>query len=949
MLEAAHREKADEVDVVVGYVEPHGRSETEALLQGLEVLPPRLVPYRGANLREFDLDAALARRPKLILVDELAHTNAEGLRHAKRWQDVEELLNAGIDVFTTLNVQHVESLNDVIGQITGVVVRETLPDAVLERADDIELVDLTPEELMDRLNEGKVYLPQQAERALQNFFSRTNLVALRELSLRQVAQRLSKDVQAARREKASQAPWATSERLLVCIGPSPTSAKLIRTAKRMASAFGGEWLAVAVQSPAADAASAVARQRVAEHLRLAERLGADTHTIVGDDVARTLIQFAQVRNVTKIIIGKTSQPRWKRLLFGAVVDTLVDRSGDIDVYVIRGEPTESRVPVPPISQGPFPWGNYLRAGVVVVICGLAGWLSHTSKLTEANVVMVFLLGVAFVAARYGRGPAIAAAIANVLVFDFFFVPPYLQFAVSDAQYVITFAVMLVIGVLISTLTSRLQAQLRAAQEVEARTAALFRLTKQLSEIAGLEFLVRTAGGQLREIFDGEVVVYVRNGEGRLQLRFGEDSNVARQEINSLVAQWVADHDQTAGSGTDTLPNATAFFVPLIGSQQTMGAIGVRANDPQRFADPEQRRLLETCASLIALSLERDRSVLEASEAQVRIQSEQWRNALLSSVSHDLRTPLAVIAGASSALLEDASGQDRDTQTELMQTIVDESRRLGRQVDNLLDMTRLEAGAPQLNKQWHVLEEIVGSALTRVRRDLDKRPVKVDIPADLPLLLIDGALMEQAFVNLAENAARYTPPGPPIEIAARHFGDRVEIRMADYGPGLPPGTETRIFEKFFRGANDTPDARRGVGLGLAICYAIIRARRQDHGEKSHGRRGRIRDFHSVRQNSAAGGAGRYSGRESVLRNVHNAAVNSVDRRRATHPTLSAHGPGGRRIPDDRSRVRRQGDSARCATATRTRGPRPWTSRHGRSRGASPTTRMAPSPDHHPVRA
>ncbi|MCI0455634.1 MAG: sensor histidine kinase KdpD, partial [Gemmataceae bacterium] len=792
MLEAARRVRAEGVDVVVGYVEPHGRPETEALLAGLEVLPPRLVPYRGVTLKEFDLDTALARHPQLILVDELAHTNAEGLRHAKRWQDVEELLEEGIDVWTTLNVQHIESLNDVIAQITSVVVRETLPDAVLERADDIELVDLTPEELMERLKEGKVYIPQQAERALLHFFQKANLTALRELSLRQVAQRLSRDVQLARREKATQVPWATSERLLVCVGPSPTSAKLIRTAKRMAAAFGADWSAVAVEPHGATATTAIARQQVAQHLRLAERLGADTHTLTGDDVAQTILDLARSRNVTKIVIGKTSQPRWKRFLFGTVVDALVDRSGDIDVYVIRGEPDESRPPRPTERRGTFPWGTYLRTAVVVTLGGLAGWLSHAWQLTEANIVMVFLLGVAYVAARYGRGPAIAASVASVLLFDFFFVPPYLTFTVHDVQYVLTFVVMLIIGLVISTLTARIRDQLGAAQQIEHRTAALFRLTKQLSEVAGPGFLIGIAGQQLREIFDGEVVIYVRSASGSLELRYGQETTVARHETNAVVARWVADHDQAAGAGTDTLPNATAFFVPLVGSQRTVGAVGVRPKDPERFLDPDQRRLLETCASLIALSLERDESVLEAHQAQLRVQAEQLRNSLLSSVSHDLRTPLAAIAGASSSLLEAPPDQKAESRRELVQTIVDESRRLGRLVDNLLDMTRLTSGTVVLNKQWHVLEEIVGSALGRLRRELEHHAVRVDIPSDLPLLFLDGVLMEQAFFNLLENAARYTPAGSQIEILARFEDQRIEIRVADNGPGLPPGSESRVF-------------------------------------------------------------------------------------------------------------------------------------------------------------
>jgi two-component system, OmpR family, sensor histidine kinase KdpD len=822
MLEAAARERAAGTDVVVGYVEPHGRPETEALLHGLEVIPPKLVPYRGINLRELDLDAALARHPALILVDELAHTNAEGLRHSKRWQDVEELLEAGIDVWTTLNVQHVESLNDVIGQITGIVVHETIPDSVLERARDFELVDITPEELIDRLKQGKVYVPLQAERALMNYFQKANLVALRELSLRQAAQRLSKDVEAARRQKASHASWATNERLLVCIGPSPSSAKLIRTAKRMAAAFGADWLAVAVEQHGARAKKAVARQRVAQHLRLAEQLGAETHTLIGGDIAQAVLDFARSRNVTKIVVGKTFLPWWKRLLSGTVVDALLDRSGDIDVYVIRGAPEGPSPPRVPQRRPAVVWINYVWTAAVVAICGLLGWTSHSLRLTEANTAMVFLLGVAWVAYRFGRGPAIAAAVANVLVFDFFFVPPYLTFSVHDAQYLLTFAVMLLIGLIISALTARKQDQLQAAQQIQGRTAALFQLTKQLTEIAGLDFLIHTAGSQLSSIFDGEVVIFTRANAGPVELRYGKETKLAANQTNGVVAQWVADHEQLAGAGTDTLPNATGMFAPLVGSQRTLGAVGVKPNDSERFADPEQRRLLQTCVSLIALSFERDQSVLEASEAQVQVHAEQLRNALLSSVSHDLRTPLAAIAGASSSLLDAATSQNDKTRAELLQTVVDESHRMARLVDNLLDMTKLSSGRVALNKQWHVLEEIVGSALARLRRELADHQVRVHMPSDLPLLHLDGVLMEQVFFNLLENACQYSPAGSQIEISAQAEGHEVRISVADNGPGLPAGGESRVFEKFYRGSISTADSRRGAGLGLAICQAIVDA-------------------------------------------------------------------------------------------------------------------------------
>jgi two-component system sensor histidine kinase KdpD len=468
---------------------------------------------------------------------------------------------------------------------------------------------------------------------------------------------------------------------------------------------------------------------------------------------------------------------------------------------------------------------YLITVLVVAVCGLLGWLGYRLRLADeanANVVMVFLAGVALIAARFGRGPAIAAAVLSVLVFDFFFVRPYYTFAVSDTKYIITFVVMLGIGLLISALTSRLQAQLRASQQQEHRTAQLFRMTRQLSELSGTDFLLQTAGRQLQEIFDGEVVVFLREPNRSLQLRFGENTSVAKQPMNAVVADWVAENNKTAGLKTDTLPNATALFVPLIGSQKTAGALGVRPNDTDRFLDADQRRLLETCASLVALSIERDQSVLDAQQAQVQVEAEQLRNSLLSSVSHDLRTPLATIAGTAASLLENGDQAGSQSRPEMLQTLVDESHQVVRLVDNLLEMARLDAGAVALNQQWHVLEELVGSALHRLRMELAPRTVRVSIPSDYPLLLIDGFLMEQVFVNLLENASRYTPAGATIEISAAVAGKRTDIRFADNGPGLPRGSESRVFDKFFRGSTNPPDGRRGVGLGLAICQGIVTA-------------------------------------------------------------------------------------------------------------------------------
>jgi two-component system, OmpR family, sensor histidine kinase KdpD len=818
MLEAARRAAAAGREVVVGYVEPHGRPETQVLLEGLETIPPRPVEYRGVTLWEFDVDAALARLPDLILVDELAHTNAEGSRHTKRWQDVEELLEAGINVWTTLNVQHIDSLNDVIGSVTGVTVRETVPDRVFDQADDLELVDITPEELIGRLRAGKVYIPEQAERALGSFFQKSNLVALREFSLRQAARRVQTDVESARRQRSIAGPWATADRLLVCVGPSPSTARVIRTAKRMASALDAPWIAVAVEKTGM-AADPTIQARMADHYRLAERLGAEVVTLSGQDVATTLLDYARSRNATKLLIGKTEQPRWSRLLFGTVVDELLDRSGDIDVYIVRGEGEPARQTHAGQSSPAFDRSPYYRALAIVAAGSLLAALVDRIGLDEANIVMVFLAAVALAAARYGRGPSIMASVIAVLVFDFCFVPPRYTFAVADTEYGVTFGVMLAIALLISTLTARLKAQVESGQDRERRTRALYELGKQLSSISGATFLAAATARKVSELTGGEVAVYLGCPGEAPEVTFGGRTSIALHPVSDPTARWVIEHDQTAGAGTDTLPNAAALFLPLTASQQTVGALAVKTEPIDRLLEPDQRRLLEACASHLALAVERDRMSLAASEALVQAQTEQVRSALLSGVSHDLRTPLAAIAGASSGLLQNDSF-DEPTRRQLLETIADEASRLTRLLENLLQMSRLELGGATARMQWNILEEIVGSALVRTRQDLGDRRVEVSIPPDLPLLFVDGLLLEQLFVNLLGNAARYTPPDAAATITAKPDARWLVITVADNGPGLPPGSEERIFEKFYRG-NPTADAGRGSGLGLAICRAVAK--------------------------------------------------------------------------------------------------------------------------------
>ncbi|ADB18747.1 Osmosensitive K channel His kinase sensor [Pirellula staleyi DSM 6068] len=820
MLEAAQAARREGRDVVVGYIEPHARKETQALAADFETLPTKQLSYRGVTLREFDVDAALARKAEITLVDELAHTNAEGSRHEKRWQDIEELCASGLHVWTTLNVQHLESLNDVIGQITGVQVRETIPDHVFDAADQLELIDITPEELLGRLEAGKIYLPEQAKRAIQSFFQRSNLSALRELSLRQAARRVHTDVESARRARSVRQPWATTDRLLVCVGPSPTTARVIRTAKRMASALDAPWIAVSVDLTGASSTSP-ASQQIAEHFRLAERLGAETVTLPGQRMTETILEYARTRNVTKILIGKTDQPRWKRLLMGTVVDEILEQSGEIDVYVIHGEKDQAaRVATPP-ARPPIDYWLYGKAAVPVGLAGLAALAMKRWHFAdaEANTVMIFLAAVAWAAFRFGRGPAIVASLLAVTIFDFFFVPPFHTFAVADTQYIVTFAVMLAIALLISTLTSRLRAQLEAMRDRQRRTAALYELGKQLSSLYGSSFLAKAAGEKIAEMVGGEVAIYLDRHAPSPELVFGARSSIALQHGSSAVAHWVIQHGQMAGAGTSTLPSAVGLFLPLIGSQRVHGAMAVAVASAARLQQPELRQLLESCASQLAISIERDALVVEAADARVKAEAEQVRSSLLSSVSHDLKTPLAAIAGASSTLLE-ASSLPPSTREQLLQTVAEEAVRLGRLLENILQMSKLDAGASPPHLEWHMLEEIVGSSIRRIEKSLTQHQLIIQIPEQLPLLRLDGLLMEQVFVNLLENAARYTTAGSTISVRAVVEGQEVRVTVADNGPGLPAGAEEKVFDKFYR-AFPSADGGRGSGLGLAICRAIVK--------------------------------------------------------------------------------------------------------------------------------
>lgn len=805
-------------DVVVGLVEDHKRRETAHLVLGLELLPRREVAYRGHAIQEFDLDAALARKPELILVDELAHTNAPGSRHAKRWQDVEELLDAGIAVFSTLNVQHLESLNDVIAQITHVQVREVVPDAVLARADAVELIDIAPEELLQRLKEGKVYLPDQAQRAASHFFQRGNLLGLRELALRRTAQHVDEDVLEFRQEQGISTAWPAVERVMVCVGPAPSSARLIRAAARMAAGLRCPWVVSYVEANAtARPMSSADRERLETHLRVAESLGATVTRLSGPSVAEAVLEYARKHNVTRLVIGKPTHSRFWDRVRGSLVNDVVRGSADIDVLVITGDPTEDAPPIrSPRPTKSAPLSHYLSATMLVGATVVVSMVLRAT-LNLPDLEMVFLLTVMIAAVLFGRGPSIVAAAVGVASYDFFFVPPYFTLSIEDSRYFLTFAMMVSVGVAMSELAARLKRQERAAMSREERTAALYELTRELASTDVPTQIGAIAARHAASTFAAKVVVLAPDGEGDLQRIGALPHGVDLDGKDVAVARWTHEHRALAGVGTDTLPGAGALCAPLIVGPSRLGVLALVPREVGSLS-ADQRALLDVFCRQTAAALERARLAQDAKRAELRARTEEMRSSLLSAVSHDLRTPLASITGAATSLRDDTA-LDAATRGELVDSIVEEAERLERLVANLLDMTRLESGAVALKRDWVPLDEMVGSALTRLEVRLGARRVTVAIGPEVPLVLVDPVLFEQVFVNLLENAVKYTPERSPIEVTARTEGDRIVIEVRDHGLGLPRGAEERVFEKFYRGSHA---GISGAGLGLPICKGIVEA-------------------------------------------------------------------------------------------------------------------------------
>jgi two-component system sensor histidine kinase KdpD len=825
MLVAAQKLKAEGRDLSIGVVETHGRAETAALLAGFEILPPKLMAYRGKDLSEFDLDAALQRRPSLILVDELAHSNVQGARHPKRWQDVEELLAAGIDVFTTLNVQHLESLNDVVGGITNVRVWETVPDTVFDDSDEVVLVDIPADELLERLKAGKVYVAHQAERAANNFFRKGNLMALRELALRRTADRIEGDVQAYRVDKSIDSVWKTANALLTCVGPDAGAERVVRAAARLAGQLSAEWHAIYVETPALQRLPAARREKILGTLKLAQDLGATTAVIADADVAVSAIAYARSHNLSKLVIGRDPARRlwpWQRSsgqkLAILAPDIDLVEIGRTDGVMRNGDAqTASWAAIPGAESSERRKFKRLRYVWTSLACSAVTLLSFplAAHFDRSNIVAIYILSVVLIAVRFGRGAAAFGAVLSVCSFDFFFVPPRFSFAISDVQYLLTFGIMLAVGLITGQLTAGLRFQARVAAHREERAGSLYEIARDLSGSMQIEQVVRISDESIERTFRASAALLLPDAAGQLSETSSRADAVLSIDIG--IAQWAFDKGQPAGFGTDTLPGSEVLYIPLRAPTRARGVLAVKAHNRRLLRIPEQRQLLDTFAALIAIALERVHYVEVAQNALVRMESERLRNSLLAALSHDLRTPLTVLVGLAESLTLTKPPLS-PAQRETAEAIQDEARRMSTLVSNLLDMARIETGEVKLNLQWQPLEEVVGSALNAARAMLKQHHVDVQIPRDLPLVRFDALLIERVLVNLLENASKYTPPGSTVTLGAEVIADRLSVSVMDDGPGLPAGQEEAVFQKFTRGERES--ATPGVGLGLAICRAIV---------------------------------------------------------------------------------------------------------------------------------
>lgn len=821
MLQAARRKKAEGTDVVVGVVETHGRRETEALLEDLEVLPRRAIPYKNRVLQEMDIDALLARRPGLALVDELAHTNAPGSRHVKRFQDVEELLAAGIDVYATINIQHIESLNDVVAKITRIRVRETVPDSVIDRADEIEIIDITPEELIKRLKEGKVYVREAAERAVRHYFQPGNLTALRELALRRTAERVDEQMLDYMRAHAISGPWPAGDRVLVCINERPNAQGAVRYAKRLADRLRAPWQAIYVEGPRHQRLSEADHDRIAQTLRLAERLGAETRTLPGARIADALLAYARDNNITQIVLAKSERSRWFELIHGSVVRDLVARAGSIVVQVVPGEsgagaPATGEAAAP--ARSLRPWAYAASLLLVAVATGLG--LAIQELLTTQSLSLVFLMAVLASAISDGLLPALATAVLSSLAYNFFFTPPLYTFTVADPENVVALVFFTLAALLAGGLAGRARIQAEAARRRAVSIGEMYNFSRKLAGIATMDDLLWASAHQIAAMLKVEVVLLTPKGGG-LEVRAGFPPEDRLDEADLAAAQWTWDHDRAAGRGSDTLPGAKRLFLPMATASGKLGIVGITRAVPGPLLTAEQRRLLDALIDQIAVAMERVKLAEDIDETRVLSETERLRSALLTSISHDLRTPLATIMGTISSLRNYGPLYDENTREEMLASAQEEGERLNRFVANLLDMTRLDTGALELKREAVDLGDLVGTALRRAASMIGNRRAEVTLAPELPLIELDFVLMEQVLVNLLDNAAKFSPPKSRIDIRAGHEDGMVTIEIADEGPGIPEEALGHIFDKFFR-VKAADRQRAGTGLGLAICRGFVEA-------------------------------------------------------------------------------------------------------------------------------
>jgi two-component system, OmpR family, sensor histidine kinase KdpD len=826
MLQSAHAKLKAGIDVVVGFVETHGRPETEALLQGLEVVPRKRINYRDQMLEEMDLDALIARRPQLALVDELAHTNVPGSRHPKRYLDVEELLSHGIDVYTAVNIQHIESLNDVVAQITHVRVRETVPDSIFDRADAIELIDLTPDDLIQRLKEGKVYVPKQAERALQHYFSPGNLTALRELALRRTAERVDEQLLNHMQANAIAGPWAAGERILVCVSEDPRAAGLVRYTKRLSDRLHAPWTAVSIETRRSLQLGDEQRDRLADTMRLAESLGGEAMTIPGVQrrIADDLISFAQANNVTQIIIGKSTRSRWFEILRGSVVHDLVRRAGNITVHVIAGEelpqgPGSKPAVQTAVRPEPFDPRPYLMS-LLITVLGLGAAELIQLRFGVENVDLVFLTAVVVVAARYGLWPSLLASVAASLCYNFFFLPPVYTFTITDPTNIVAFFFFMLIALLVSNVAARVRTQADTAIGRVRMTESLYAFSRKLAGTAALDDVLWATAYQIALMLKVRVVLLLPEN-GVLAVKAGYPPEDQLDDADLAAANWAWSNDRPAGRGSDTLPGAKRLFLPMRTGRGLIGAIGIDNDKTGPLLTPDQRRLLDALVDQGALAIERVLLVEDMDKVKRTVDSERLRSALLTSISHDLKTPLASVLGAASTL-RDLAGNLSDAQKkDLLTTVIDESERLNRFIANLLDMTKLESGAIVPNAARHDIGEIVGSALRRATKVLAHHRISLDLAADLPMVELDAVLFEQVLFNLFDNAAKYAPADTTISIRGMRDRDSIVLQVMDEGSGIPPAEFESVFDKFYR-VQKSDHVRPGTGLGLAISRGFVEA-------------------------------------------------------------------------------------------------------------------------------